>query len=75
MVGGPTRGKRAPKEIINSSSSFSDIQMDYKESGISDGCNLETGEINFPLEKNNQIQLKTLMEQGITAVYSESLME
>lgn len=37
--------------MLNSSSSFSDIQMDHKESGISDVLILETDEIIFPLKK------------------------
>lgn len=37
--------------MFNSSSSFSDIQMDHKEFGISDVFNLETDKIIFPLEK------------------------
>lgn len=37
--------------MFNFSSSFSDIQMDHKESGISDVFYLETDETIFPLKK------------------------
>lgn len=54
IVGGPqgvTEAKeKAPKWMFNSSFSFSDIQMDHKESGISDVFNLD--KITFPLKKN-----------------------
>lgn len=41
--------------MFNSSFSFSDIQMDHKDSGISDVFNLD--KITFPLKKKNQIKL------------------